>query len=83
LSAAYRIGTAGREASAAMAGMLLRHYGPTRLMWGSDWPHTRFERLADYSASRSDLDVWIPDSADRACVLAQTPAALFGFLRTT
>jgi predicted TIM-barrel fold metal-dependent hydrolase len=34
---------------------LLDTFGPERLMWGSDWPHTQFEQVANYSDTLSSL----------------------------
>jgi hypothetical protein len=45
-----------------------------RLVWGSDWPHTRHRRLIDYDASRDALDRWISDASLRASSCA-TPCA--------
>ena len=58
---------------------LLASLGPSRLMWGSDWPWTNFEGRHDYIACRRWLDEWIPDEAQRAIVLHDTPARLFRF----
>lgn len=81
LSGAYRNGAAGRgEAIAVAATPLLRNsFGAERLMWGSDWPHTLFEKTVDYAATRSALDTWVADPRDRQVILFETPAKLFGF----
>jgi predicted TIM-barrel fold metal-dependent hydrolase len=81
LSAAYRNGSQGAgEATALRAVPLLRSsFGLDRLLWGSDWPHTLFESATTYSAEREALNRWIPVAADRQRVLADTPAALYGF----
>lgn len=81
LSGAYRNGQ-GRHAEAladAAAGELRRAFGPQRLLWGSDWPHTQFERVADVAAALRALGRWLPAPADRRAVLVETPARLFGF----
>lgn len=69
LSGAYRNGAGGRGAS----------FGVERLVWGSDWPHTLFEKSVDYTGQRRLLDAWLPDAAERRVVLEETPARLFGF----
>lgn len=81
LSAAYRNGPDGKgEATAIAATPLLRSaFGLDRLMWASDWPHTLFEKTADYATQRSQLDQWLPDAAERRTVLVDTPARLFRF----
>jgi len=66
---------AGREA----ARLLLAAFGPQRLMWGSDWPHTEHRDRADYASSRAWLDAWIDDPAIRRRILADTPLDLFQF----
>lgn len=63
--------------------ILMDAYGPARLMWGSDWPHTQYEHAADYGLSRRWLDQWLDDEAVRRTVLADTPLALFQFQRNT
>lgn len=81
LSGAYRNGGEGRgEATAIAAVPLLRSaFGLDRLIWGSDWPHTLFEKTADYASQRRLLDAWLPDPEARRVVLQDTPAKLFGF----
>ena len=76
LSAPYR---SSDETAAAAAPLLRRAFGPERLMWGSDWPNTGFEGKVKYTTLRSQLDGWVPDTAERRIVLAETPARLFGF----
>jgi len=81
LSAAYRNGANGRgEQVAAAALPLLRDtFGLEQLMWGSDWPHTLFEKSVQYAGQRRLLDKWLPDAQDRRMVLADVPAKLFAF----
>ena len=81
LSGAYRLGAADRgDAVARDAAFLLRDaFGPGRLLWGSDWPHTRFERAVAFRDARARLDAWLPDPAERAAVLGDVPAELFRF----
>lgn len=79
LSGAYRNGAAGvgeRIAEAAMP-LVRAAFGPSQLLWGSDWPHTQFERAADYGAVRAQLDRWLPDPAERRTVLHTAPASLY------
>ena len=80
LSAAYRNwpGASGPQARAA-AHQLLRAFGPGRLLWGSDWPHTQHRDHIDYAAAHAALADWVPDAAARQTILADTPAALFHF----
>ena len=82
LSAAYRNGPDGAGEQTALAAIpLLRNaFGMERLMWGSDWPHTQFEKSVNYDRARTLLDSWLPDPAERRIVLADTPSGLFRFL---
>ena len=77
LSGAYRAG--GADVAGAAVPLLREAFGLDRLVWGSDWPHTQFERLTDYRAVRRQLDSWLPDAAERRQVLTVTPAHLFRF----
>ena len=74
LSGAYRNG--GGLPAAAIP-RLRDALGPARLVWGSDWPHTQFETVADYARLRADLEAWLPDAAERSIVLSETPRRLF------
>ena len=81
LSASYRAFPGPDSAGLAVdaAGLLRQAFGPHRLLWGSDWPHTQFETRADPRTARRGLDAWLPDPNDRRIVLAEAPARLFGF----
>jgi predicted TIM-barrel fold metal-dependent hydrolase len=81
LSGAYRNGADGvGERTAAAAMPLLRDsVGPERLLWGSDWPHTQFEGVADCATARAQLETWLPDPEERKLVLVDTPLRLFRF----
>jgi predicted TIM-barrel fold metal-dependent hydrolase len=81
LSGAYRNGGPARGEAIAKAAvpLLRRAFGLKRLLWGSDWPHTQFERVTDYDAAMAAFLRWIPDPADRAVILCETPRALFRF----
>jgi predicted TIM-barrel fold metal-dependent hydrolase len=83
LSGAYRNGSgaAGQRAAQEAAERLRGAFGPRRLLWGSDWPHTQFETTASPAEALRDLDAWVPDAAERRIILADTPAQLFRFDR--
>uniref|UniRef100_UPI0015753E29 amidohydrolase family protein n=1 Tax=Sphingomonas bacterium TaxID=1895847 RepID=UPI0015753E29 len=76
LSGAYRIGDAVADAAAPL---LLDALGPDRLVWGSDWPHTQFEKVASPHQARAALDRWVPDVSARKRILNDTPLRLFSF----
>lgn len=81
LSAAYRNGANGvGEQIAQDAIPLLRNsFGVERLMWGSDWPHTQFEKSANYDHVYALIAHWLPNLAEQKAVLMDTPSALFRF----
>ena len=76
LSAPYRLSDA---VAADAAPILRREFGPDRLMWASDWPHTGYEGKVSDVTLRAQLDTWVPDPDERRIVLAETPARLFRF----
>ncbi|WP_042337266.1 amidohydrolase family protein [Paraburkholderia ferrariae] len=81
LSAAYRSadrsnGTGhGRSLTAA----LLESFGPERLVWGSDWPHTQHRHLIDYDGTMEALKDWIPERATREKIMTTSAVELFRF----
>ena len=78
LSASYRCGPNGRDVARACYRVLRDQLGPDRLMWGSDWPHTRFETRQDYAGACAVFRDIAPDAAERLALLA-APARLFRF----
>lgn len=78
LSGAYRVGL---ERARPAAPLLLAAFGPDRLMWGSDWPHTDtdLDRTTTYPKTLQWLEEWVPDAAMRHKILVDTPAKLYGF----
>ena len=81
ISGAYRNGANGAgEATGKKAIPLLRAaFGLDRLVWGSDWPHTLYEKSTNYDQAYALLQDYLPDEKERAKVLWDTPAGLFGF----
>ncbi|MDR5823264.1 amidohydrolase family protein [Caballeronia sp. LZ043] len=81
LSAAYRnvVGENGTALGQTLAAALLDAFGPERLVWGSDWPHTQHRSLIEYDDSRAALDRWIPDAAQRTAVIRDSARTLFRF----
>ena len=81
LSAAYCNGSGepGEGTAKQAAGLLLKAFGPDRLLWGSDWPHTQFEKSVRYEEKRRQLDAWVPDPQQRRKILTEAPARLYGF----
>jgi predicted TIM-barrel fold metal-dependent hydrolase len=81
LSGAYRNGSEGRGFAAAprQAQLLLEHLGPERLVWGSDWPHTRHESYISVERMRRCLDEWVIDDATRERIMGANALELFRF----
>jgi len=81
LSAAYRNGWRDPSHPEALraAGLLLAHFGAERLVWGSDWPHTRHEQGNDIAGSLAALQAWVPRADQQQAVLGDTAMRLFGF----
>jgi predicted TIM-barrel fold metal-dependent hydrolase len=75
---AYRVGP---ERARAATPMLLDAFGPDRLMWASDWPHTDtgLSRVTTYPQTLRWFEEWVPDKATRQTILVDTPAKLYGF----
>ncbi len=57
---------------------LLELLGAERLLWGSDWPWTRFEEGRSYRAALHEVLDAVA-AGDRAAILRTTPARLYGF----
>ncbi|CAN7275500.1 amidohydrolase family protein [Pseudorhodoferax sp. LjRoot39] len=80
LSAAYRSWPpADARSPGEAARRLLQAFGPGRLVWGSDWPHTQHRDAVDYGSAHAALAEWVPEPASRQRILADTPAELFHF----
>jgi 2-pyrone-4,6-dicarboxylate lactonase len=53
---------------------------PARLVWGSDWPHSRFSGFMPNDGELLDLlALWAPDPAVRRRILVDNPAQLYGW----
>ena len=53
---------------------------PERLIWGSDWPHpTERDTKPDDAVLFDLIQEWVPDEANRARILVNNPATLYGF----
>jgi predicted TIM-barrel fold metal-dependent hydrolase len=78
MSAPYRNGPNGGAFAKHAYPLLRLSFGLDHLFWGSDWPHTQFEKTESYGKNRHFLDELIPDVDERAAVLI-APRALFRF----
>jgi predicted TIM-barrel fold metal-dependent hydrolase len=77
-SAPYRNGAAGEDFAKTAYPLLRNAYGLDRLLWGSDWPHTQFEKAQSYAKNLRFIDGLIVDQSERAQVLA-SPRSLCRF----
>lgn len=81
VSAAYRISARPPDYPDARAvHEALIRANPDRILWGSDWPHTRLEHDMPDDTRLLDLfNEWTPDPAMRRAILVDNPARLYGF----
>jgi predicted TIM-barrel fold metal-dependent hydrolase len=70
LSAGFRLESP--EAAVSYARELLRHAGPERLFWGSDWPFAAFESKLRYQDTVDALAAWVPDPVARRRIGGET-----------
>jgi len=53
---------------------------PSRLVWGTDWPHVMVPGVMPNDGALCDLlQQWVPDAVQRARVLVDNPAVLYRF----
>ena len=79
ISGAYRCTNPGTSFLRDASNELLDVFGPQRLMWGSDWPHTQFEDSIDFGRTvRSLQDLGLTAEVIDA-ILRSTPHAFYGF----
>lgn len=71
LSSSFRLQSPQLATAAAQA--LLRHAGPERLMWGSDWPFNAFEDSMSYQQALDRLALDVPDPQARRRIGSETP----------
>jgi len=82
LSATYRSRSNPAQALSSIERLRDAYGHSERLLWGSDWPHTRFEDQTDYAAQFSLMQTLLPDAAERQQVLVDNPTKLFNIDRT-
>ena len=75
LSAGYRLESPA--VAEACAHELVKHYGPERLLWGSDWPFAAFEDRMSYADAVSAFPRWVPDAHARRIIGGETPLRLY------
>ncbi len=81
VSAAYRNGNDGAGEKTALAAypMLRDALGLDRLLFGSDWPHTAFEKTANYANQKAFFEKMVTSADERRAIMGANPAKLFGF----
>jgi predicted TIM-barrel fold metal-dependent hydrolase len=72
--------TNGSATAMAAMPLLQNAFGLDRLIWGSDWPHTQFERVESYDAVYALMLKLLPTQRERHAVLVEAPAKLFKFV---
>ena len=78
LTGTYRMATAPDFADAAPMAHALIEAAPSRLIWGSDYPHLSFADQVGSVQLFNLLADWA-DEATRRKILVENPTALFGF----
>lgn len=82
LTGPYRISAHDRTPYADVAPLAraAMEAAPTRIVWGSDWPHVMLKGVMPNDADLLDLlAAWVPDVALRHQILVENPATLYGF----
>lgn len=81
LSATYRIADHRQQTAIIrpLAEKFLHYFGSERLVWGSDWPHTQYEHIIDFSQISGLAETIISNATDRHAILTSTPAKLYGW----
>lgn len=74
LSGAYRLGGLN---PGELSRLWLGELGAERLLWGSDWPCTNHESLANYPVLLRSLHAWLGDEAVIEKVLSTNPQRLY------
>lgn len=81
LTGPYRISTGALPyADVAPYAHALLERAPRQVVWGSDWPHVMVKGAMPNDGDLCDLlAAWVPDAGQRAQVLVDNPARLYGF----
>jgi predicted TIM-barrel fold metal-dependent hydrolase len=59
--------------------LLERSFGPERLVWGSDWPHTQHEEHVGFETVMAQLRALECSALLMHALMVQAPQALFKF----
>ncbi|GHB15191.1 amidohydrolase family protein [Salinicola rhizosphaerae] len=77
LSATYRARLGLDQAKASLERLRDAYGHSDRLVWGSDWPHTRFEDKTGYDDQFGVMQALLPEESERRRILVDNPATLF------
>lgn len=59
--------------------ILKEHFGLWHFVFGSDWPHTNFEKKVDFSSAFEAFDKIVVSKKEQEQILGDNACALFGF----
>jgi predicted TIM-barrel fold metal-dependent hydrolase len=81
LSCAFRLSAGGPpyDDVTPFAKKIVELFGIDRCIWGSDWPFLGPEQGLTVDQELAVLSKWVPDPRERAKVLTENPARIFGF----
>ncbi len=79
VSAAYRNGKDGAGEKTALEAypLLKAALGVDRLLFGSDWPHTAFESVANYANQKAFFERMVVSADERRMIMGDNAAKLF------
>ena len=73
------VAAGGNVSRADLVHKLVQH-APTRLLWGSDWPHPQYFKPMPNDVALLDMMLdWVPDEKTRKLIFVDNPAEAFGF----
>lgn len=79
LSAPYRSQSSAQQAAALLTQLRTAYGHSDHFLWGSDWPHTRFEDQTRYAEQLALFHDMVTDRAEQQKILVDNPARLFHF----
>lgn len=80
VTAPYRVADSPDYSKAGQIVRWLATECPSRLVWGTDWPHVMVKGAMPHDADLSDaVNEWIPDRDQRTAIFADNAARLYGW----
>ena len=77
VSAAYRSDSDLAQATSLLAQMRAARGSVDRFLWGSDWPHTRYEQKTTYDDQVRFMEKLLPEPGERSRILIRNAAQAF------